>query len=102
AAGAATTPPPAPPPFDMAAAAKETVGYTLGDYVLNSFGNIEGYRDYMKAIVAAGGSAKTHPFVAKIPIMHTNVERTTQQTIVQANEGQVGWEMQQVETTEEI
>jgi hypothetical protein len=29
-----TPPPPAPAPFDMAAVARETVGYTLGDYVL--------------------------------------------------------------------
>ena len=39
----------------------------LGDYVLNSFSpnTVEQYREYMKAIVAAGGSARTHPFVAR-------------------------------------
>jgi 4-hydroxy-2-oxoheptanedioate aldolase len=102
-AAAATTPPPAPPPFDVAAAAKATVDYKLSDFVLNTFNNNNGaYAEYMKAIVAAGGSAKTHPFVAKIPRMAGRVEQATQQIIVQANEGQVGYEMQQVETTEEI
>jgi 4-hydroxy-2-oxoheptanedioate aldolase len=104
-AAAVTTPPPPPPPFDMAAAAKATVDYKLGDFVLNTFSNgtIEAYREFMKAIVAAGGSAKTHPFIAKIPRMAPGrTEATQQQIIVQANEGQVSFEMQQVETTEEI
>jgi 4-hydroxy-2-oxoheptanedioate aldolase len=97
----ATEPPPAP---DINAAARETVGYTLGDYVLNTYSpaTAEQYRAYMKAIVAAGGSARTHPFVAKIPIMHGNVEVTTQRLIDQLNDGQVKVEMQEVETTEEI
>jgi 4-hydroxy-2-oxoheptanedioate aldolase len=56
----------------------------------------------MKAIVAAGGSARTHPFVAKIPIMHDNVASTSQRLIDQLNEGQVGVEMQEVETVEEV
>jgi 4-hydroxy-2-oxoheptanedioate aldolase len=103
-AAVATTPPPAPAPIVMADVAKETVAYTLGDYVLNSFSptTVEQYREYMKAIVAAGGSAKTHPFVAKIPIIHGNVETSTQRLIDQLNEGQVGVEMQEVETVEEV
>ncbi len=99
-----TTPPPAPAPIDMAAVAKETVSYTLGDYVLNSYSqnSVEAYREYMKAIVAAGGSARTHPFVAKIPPMRDNVASTSQRLIDQLNEGQVGVEMQYVETVEEV
>jgi hypothetical protein len=103
-AAAATTPPPAPAPIVMADVARETVAYSLGDYVLNSFSpnTVEQYREYMKAIVAAGGSARTHPFVAKIPIMHGNVASTTQRLIDQLNEGQVAIEMQEVETVEEV
>jgi 4-hydroxy-2-oxoheptanedioate aldolase len=99
---AATAPPPAP--IVMADVARETVAYTLGDYVLNSFSpnTVEQYREYMKAIVAAGGSARTHPFVAKIPIIHGNEATATQRLIDQLNEGQVGVEMQQVETVEEV
>jgi 4-hydroxy-2-oxoheptanedioate aldolase len=104
AGAAATTPTPAPAPIVIADVAKETVAYTLGDYVLNSFSpnTVEQYREYMKAIVAAGGSARTHPFVAKIPIMHGREAETTQRLIDQLNEGQVGVEMQEVETVEEV
>jgi 4-hydroxy-2-oxoheptanedioate aldolase len=104
AAGDATTPPPAPPPIVMADVARETVAYTLGDFVLNSFSpnTVEPYREYMKAIVAAGGSARTHPFIAKIPIIHGNEASATQRLIEQLNEGQVGVEMQQVETVDEV
>ena len=93
-----------PPPPDINAAARETVGYTLGDYVLNTYSpaTAEQYRAFMKAIVAAGGSARTHPLVAKIPIMHDNVASTTQRLIDQLNDGQVAVEMQEVETIQEI
>ena len=98
---APTPPPPAP---DIDAAARETAAYTLGDYVLNTYSpaSAEQYRNYMKAIVAAGGSARTHPLAAKIPIMHDNVASTTQRMIDQLNDGQVMVVMQEVETTEEI
>jgi 4-hydroxy-2-oxoheptanedioate aldolase len=98
---AAAAPPPQP---DINAVARETVDYMLGDYVLNTFSpnTVEQYRAFMKAIVAAGGSAKTHPFVAKIPIMHDNEASTTQRLIDQLNEGQVAVEMQEVETVAEI
>jgi 4-hydroxy-2-oxoheptanedioate aldolase len=102
-AGDTTTPPP-PPPIVMADVAKETVAYTLGDFVLNSFSpnTVEQYREYMKAIVAAGGSARTHPFVAKIPIVHGNEASSIQRLIDQLNEGQVKVEMQEVETVDEV
>src|SRR5688572_17946084 len=53
AAAGAPTPPPPPPP-DIAAAAREVVRYTLGDYVLNSYSNnsVAQYRELMKQIVA--------------------------------------------------
>lgn len=104
ATGSDTTPPPPPPPIVMADVARETVAYTLGDFVLNSFSpnTVEQYREYMKAIVAAGGSAKTHPFAAKIPIMHGNEATTPQRIIDQLNEGQVGVEAQEVESVDEV
>ncbi|HKS07664.1 MAG TPA: aldolase/citrate lyase family protein [Gemmatimonadaceae bacterium] len=93
-----------PPPIVMADVARETVAYTLGDFVLNSFSpnTVEQYREYMKAIVAAGGSARTHPFAAKIPIIHGNEAASIQRLIDQLNEGQVKVEMQEVETVEEV
>jgi 4-hydroxy-2-oxoheptanedioate aldolase len=99
--GEAQAPPPQP---DLAEVARETVSYQLGDYVLNSYSpnSADRYREFMRAIVAAGGSARTHPFVAKIPIIHRDPEAATQRLIDQLNDGQVVVEMQQVETVEEV
>lgn len=97
-------PAPPPPAPDVNAVARATVDYKLGDYVLNTYSpaTAEQYRAYMKAIVAVGGSARTHPFAAKIPIIHDNVETATQRMIDQLNDGQVMVVMQEVETTQEI
>ncbi len=95
------TPPPEP---DISEAARELVAYHLGDYELNTYSpnSVDRYREFIRAIVAAGGSARTHPFVAKIPIMHTDPTGTTQRLIDQLNDGQVVVEMQEVETVEEV
>ena len=95
------TPPPEP---DISEAARELVAYQLGDYELNTYSpnSVDRYREFIRAVVAAGGSARTHPFVAKIPIMHTDPTGTTQRLIDQLNDGQVVGEMQEVETVEEV
>ena len=95
------TPPPEP---DISEAARELVAYQLGDYELNTYSpnSVDRYREFIRAIVAAGGSARTHPFVAKIPIMHTDPTGTMQRLIDQLNDGQVVVEMQEVETVEEV
>ncbi len=97
-------PPPMPPEPDIDEAARELVAYELGDYELNSYSpsSVDRYRAFMRAIVAAGGSARTHPFVAKIPIMHGDYDATTQRLIDQLNDGQLVVEMQEVETVEEV
>ncbi len=94
---------PAPEP-DLDEAARELVAYQLGDYELNTYSpnSVDRYRAFMRAIVVAGGSARTHPFVAKIPIMHSDPAGTTQRLIDQLNDGQVVVEMQEVETVEEV
>ena len=97
--------PGAPPPEpDISEAARELVAYHLGDYELNTYSpnSVDRYREFIRAIAAAGGSARTHPFVAKIPIMHTDPAGTTQRLIDQLNDGQVVVEMQEVETVEEV
>jgi hypothetical protein len=78
----------APQP-DLGEAARELVAYQLGDYELNSYSpnSVDRYRAFVEAIVAAGGSARTHPFVAKIPIMHRDPTGTTQRLIDQLNDG---------------
>jgi 4-hydroxy-2-oxoheptanedioate aldolase len=102
--GAGEAPPEVLPEPDIAEAARETVEYQLGDYELNTYSpnSVDRYREFLQAIVAAGGSARTHPFVAKIPIMHTDPAGTTQRLIDQLNDGQIVVEMQEVETVEEV
>jgi 2-keto-3-deoxy-L-rhamnonate aldolase RhmA len=103
-AGASEAPPEVVPEPDIGEAAREMVAYQLGDYELNTYSpaSVDRYREFMRAIVEAGGSARTHPFVAKIPIMHRDPAETTQRLIDQLNDGQVAIEMQQVETVEEV
>jgi 2-keto-3-deoxy-L-rhamnonate aldolase RhmA len=99
--GEAATPPP-PPALDVVA--KETVEYQLGDYEYNSYSpsNAQRFREYMDAILAAGGSMRTHPFISKVPIVHTDPARATAMIQEQLNAGHVGIWMQQVETAAEI
>jgi 2-keto-3-deoxy-L-rhamnonate aldolase RhmA len=89
---------------DLAAVARETVAYRLGDYELNSWSPASAarYADYMKAIIAAGGSARNHPFVAKIPIYKDDPEGARQRIVEQLNAGQMGLSMQRVESPEEV
>ena len=102
--GAGEAPPTVAPQPDLVEAAREMVAYQLGDYELNSYSptSVDRYRAFVEAIVAAGGSARTHPFVSKIPIMHSDPTETTQRLIDQLNDGQVVVVMQQVETVEEV
>jgi len=102
--GAGEAPPTVAPQPDLVEAAREMVAYQLGDYELNSYSptSVDRYRAFVEAIVAAGGSARTHPFVSKIPIMHSDPTETTQHLIDQLNDGQVVVVMQQVETVEEV
>jgi len=91
-------------PPDLTEAAEELVAYQLDDFVLNSYSprSADAYRAFMRAIVEAGGSARTHPFLAKIPIVHDDPEGATARLVEQLNEGQVAVAMQEVETVEEV
>jgi 4-hydroxy-2-oxoheptanedioate aldolase len=89
---------------DLAESARELVAYELGDYELDDYSpaNAERYQAFMEAILAEGGSARTHPFLAKIPIWHTDPAGASQRLTEQLNSGQVVVAMQQVETVEEV
>jgi 4-hydroxy-2-oxoheptanedioate aldolase len=91
-------------PPDLAAAAADLVEYDRDDFVMNNYSprTADQYRAYMEALVAAGGSAGTDPFLAKIPIVHDDPDGATQRMIEQLNDGQVVIAMQEVETVEEI
>jgi 4-hydroxy-2-oxoheptanedioate aldolase len=102
--GGGTAQPAAPPQLDLAEVAKEMVAYRRADYALNSYSpnSAEQYRAFMQAITAAGGSMSTHPFFAKIPIVHRDPSGATARLIEQLNDGQVAVAMQEVETVEEV
>jgi len=105
AGGAAGEAAPEPPPQpDLVAVARETVAYTLGDYELNTYApaTVDRYRAYMRALIAAGGSARTHPFVAKIPIWNRDPAAAAQRIAEQLNDGQVVLEMQEVESVADV
>jgi 4-hydroxy-2-oxoheptanedioate aldolase len=76
----------------------------MGDYELNSWSaaSASRYADYMRAIIAAGGSARNHPFVAKIPIVKDDPEGARVRIYEQLNAGQMGLSMQRVESPEEV
>lgn len=102
--GTGEPPPSVVPEPDLAESARELMAYPLSDYVLNSYSpnTAQQYRGFMEAILAEGGSARTHPFLAKIPIIHRDPTEATQRLIDQLNDGQVAVAMQEVETVEEV
>jgi 2-keto-3-deoxy-L-rhamnonate aldolase RhmA len=95
------TPPPPAPPIVLADVAKETVAYKRADYLFTS-GTSETFLNYIKEITAAGGSARTHPFAAKIGIWHANQERVNNAIIAQLNAGHMSVSMEAVESAQEV
>jgi 4-hydroxy-2-oxoheptanedioate aldolase len=94
----------APAAPDLSEVARETVAYGLADYVFNTWSSAAAprYAEYMRAILAAGGSVRTHPFVAKIPIVKDDPEGARLRIYEQLNAGQIGLSMQRVESPEEV
>lgn len=102
AATATPTPPPAPaPPIVLPDVAKETVAYTRADYLFTS-GTSDTFLSYLKEITAAGGSARTHPFAAKIGIWHANPESSNTAMVRQLNAGHMTVFMEGVESAQEV
>ncbi len=98
----ATPPPPPPaPPIMLADVARETVAYTRADYLFTS-GTSDTFLSYLKEIRAAGGSARTHPFVAKIGIFHASPENSTTAIVRQLNAGHMSVDMEGVESAQEV
>jgi 2-keto-3-deoxy-L-rhamnonate aldolase RhmA len=92
---------PAAPPIDLAAAAKETVGYTQAHYLTTS-GTSETFLKYIDEIRKAGGSMRTHPFGAKVGIWHQNPESVRTAIERQLNAGHVNVSMEAVESPQEV
>jgi 4-hydroxy-2-oxoheptanedioate aldolase len=92
---------PPPPPIDLAAAAKETVGFTGAHFLLTS-GTSDTFLDYLAEIRKAGGSMRTHPFSAKIGIWHRSPENVKAAIERQLNAGHVNVSMEAVESPQEV
>jgi 2-keto-3-deoxy-L-rhamnonate aldolase RhmA len=101
AAGAGAQQAPAPPPIDLAVAARETLGYKTADFQYAS-GSNDTFLRYVEELVKAGGTARTHAFIAKTLILNANREAATQRIHSQLNAGHVGIMMERVESAQEI
>ncbi|MBI4472248.1 MAG: hypothetical protein HY646_06240 [Acidobacteria bacterium] len=94
---------PVPQPV-IADAARETVAYKLGDFQYNSYSpaSADRFREYMRAILDAGASMRTHAFISKIPIVHGDPAAAAARIVDQLNAGHAGIMMQEVESANEV
>jgi 2-keto-3-deoxy-L-rhamnonate aldolase RhmA len=101
AAANGTTPEPLPSLVD---AARETIAYRFSDFAYDNYSsaNADRFLGYMGAMLAAGGSARTHAFISKVPIIHANPALATARIVEQLNAGHVGVMLQEVESAEEV
>jgi 2-keto-3-deoxy-L-rhamnonate aldolase RhmA len=99
--GASITPVPVPSLVD---AARETVAYKFSDFDYNNYStaNADRFMGYMAAILAAGGSMSAHPFISKVPIIHTNPQAAVVRIVEQLNAGHAGIILQEVESADEV
>ena len=94
-------PPDTLPPIVLSDVAKETVGYKRADFLFTS-GTSDTFLHYIEEITKAGGSARTHPFSAKIGIWHVDSSRSRNAIIRQLNAGHVNASAEQVESAQEV
>ncbi len=102
--GGAVADAPVPAAPVLADVARETLAYRLGDFQYNSYSpaSAERFKGYMEAIIAQGGSMRTHAFISKAPIVHGNVAPAQARIIEQLNAGHAGIFMQAVESAAEV
>ena len=100
---AASTPAPAPLP-SLVEAARETMAYRFSDFAYDNYSSATADRflGYMGAMLAAGGSARAHAFISKVPIIHTDPALATARIVEQLNAGHVGVMLQEVESADEV
>lgn len=94
---------PAPLP-SLADAARETLAYRFSDFAYDNYSsaNADRFRGYMEAMIAAGGSAREHAFISKVPIIRRDPALATARIVEQLNAGHVGVMLQEVETADEV
>jgi 2-keto-3-deoxy-L-rhamnonate aldolase RhmA len=99
---AANTPAPQLP--SLVEAARETMAYRFSDFAYDNYSSAsaERFLGYMGALLAAGGSAREHAFISKVPIIHTDPAAAAARIVEQLNAGHVGVMLQQVESADEV
>ena len=88
----------------LADAARDTVAYRDSDFAYDNYSSATADRflGYMGAMLAAGGSAREHAFLSKVPIIHADPALATARIVEQLNAGHVGVMLQEVEAAEEV
>jgi 2-keto-3-deoxy-L-rhamnonate aldolase RhmA len=88
-------------PVDLAAAARETLGYKLADFQYSGAG-ADAFMPYLDELIKAGGTARTHAFIEKTGVYNRNAQTSTQRIHAQLNAGHVGIMTEAVESAQEI
>jgi 2-keto-3-deoxy-L-rhamnonate aldolase RhmA len=85
-------------------AARETLAYRFSDFAYDNYSsaNADRFLGYMAAMLAAGGSARQHAFISKVPIIHSDPAAATARIVEQLNAGHVGVMLQEVESADEV
>jgi 4-hydroxy-2-oxoheptanedioate aldolase len=85
-------------------AARDTIAYKFSDFAYDNYSSAtaDRFRGYIDAMLAAGGSAREHAFISKVPIIHTDPAVATARIVEQLNAGHVGVMLQQVESADEV
>ncbi|MCC7125042.1 MAG: hypothetical protein IT178_09345 [Acidobacteria bacterium] len=85
-------------------AARETVAYRDSDFTYTNYSddNADRFRGYMAALLEVGGSARTHPFLSKVPIIHGNEAAAVARIHGQLDAGHAGVILQEVESADEV
>lgn len=95
---------PAAPLPSLVDAARDTLAYRFSDFAYDNYSSTTADRflGYMAAMLAAGGSAREHAFISKVPIIHTDPAVATARIVEQLNAGHVGVMLQEVESADEV
>lgn len=96
-------PPPLPLPSLMSAA-EETAAYRRADFTYTNYSSAQADRfmGFVGALLRAGASVRTHPILAKVPILHTDQALAVSRIHEQLNLGHAGVMLQEVESPEEV
>ena len=97
-------PAPALPLPSLMSAAEETAAYRRADFAYTSYASTQADRfmGFVGALLRAGASVRTHPILAKVPIIRTDPPAAVARIHEQLALGHAGVMLQEVESPDEI